>query len=381
VDFSFSDEARAFGDRVRTWLRRELRPDWESAFEPTSPEWIEFQRNWDRKLYAAGWGAIFWPTEHGGLSADLETRVMFAKVMAEAGAPDGLAKIGKRLVAPVLMHHGTAEQKARFLPPLLRGQEFWAQGFSEPGSGSDLASLTTRGVVDGDRLLVTGQKIWTSHAWYCDWIFALVRTSQESQKQRGITFIVFPTDHQGVSIRPIDQINGRSEFSEVFLDEAPIPMEWVVGPIGEGWQIAKSLLEYERGAEMSLGRAAQIRAATTALTADLWASLDPVDAGVASRLGRLQAQFVGAEVNTLRLLGEQMTGGEPGPLSAVVKLQQTEDWRAATAEHLRFLGPAALQGRGDHFERFFSSRSATIASGSSEVQRNIIARRVLGLPT
>jgi len=379
VDYLFSDEAIAFGEEVRAWLEAELDPEWESKYEPTSPEWIAFQRDWDQRLYRRGWGAIYWPQEHGGLGATPEFRAMFSRQFAEAGAPDGLGKIGKRLLAPVLMRHGSPEQKERFLPPLLRGEEFWAQGYSEPGSGSDLASLSTRGRVEGDELVINGQKIWTSHGWYCEWIFALVRTSKEAKKQDGISFVLVKADTPGVEIRPISQINGKSEFAEVFFTDARVPVDQVVGPIGQGWTIAKALLEFERGAEMSLGRSGTIRSATRELVRDLGGADAIGDTAVAQALGLHEAQFLGADINTLRLLGAQMAGGDPGHISALVKLQQTEDWRAATVRDLELLGPRALQGSGSHFERYFSARPGTIASGSSEVQRNILAKRVLGL--
>lgn len=379
MDYSFSPEARAFGDEVRRWLDVELPTDWEARYTPQSPEWIEFQKEWDRKLHRAGWGAIFWPEEFGGGAVSLEHRVMFAKVLAEGNAPDGLGKLAKRLLAPALMRHGTAEQKARYLPAILEGREFWAQGFSEPGAGSDLAGLSARGVVDGDELVLDGQKVWTSHAWYCDWIFALVRSWQGERPQEGITFVLVPTQHPGVTVRPIAQINRRSEFSEVFFNEARIPLDHVVGDVGDGWRIAKSLLEFERGAEQVLGRSGMIRAAVAEVATDL-ALLDDVDEGVLAQLGRSQAQFVGSEVNSLRLLGAQMAGGEPGHLSALVKLQQTHDWSEATVNHLKWLGPTAFRAASDHFERYLSARSATIAAGTSEVQRDIIARRVLNLP-
>lgn len=379
MDFTFSEQAKTFGEEVQEWLADNLDADWEGQFVPNGPEWVAFQAEWDRKLYARGWGAIYWPTEHGGLGADLEKRAVFSRAMAEAGAPDGLGKVGKRLLSPVLLRHGTEEQKARFLPPILRGEQFWCQGFSEPDAGSDLASLTTKGELDGDSLIITGQKTWTSHAPYSDWIFALVRTSRESRKQAGITFVLLPLDTPGVEVRPLRQINGRTEFAEVFFDGARASLDNVIGPIGEGWRIAKALLDFERGAEMTMARSATIRAATRSVIED-YPTPDSVDASVAQALGRSAASCLGAEINTLRLLGAQMSGGEPGSLSALVKLQQSEYWRAASAENVRSLGSHAFLAEHDHFEKYLSARYGTIASGTSEIQRNIIASRVLGLP-
>jgi alkylation response protein AidB-like acyl-CoA dehydrogenase len=379
VDYAFSPAAKAFGAEVRSWIESVLPPDWETRHPPSSSGWMEFQREWDKLLYAQGWGAIFWPAEYGGLDAGPEHRVMFAKVLAEHNAPEGLGKLGKRALAPVLFTYGTAEQKARFLPPMLRGEHFWAQGFSEPDAGSDLAALRTRGTVVGDELVLDGQKVWTSFAWCCEWMSVLVRTSREGNRQQGITFAVLPTDTPGVTIRPIGQINGRSEFSEVFFDAARIPLANVIGQLGDGWTVAKALLEFERGAEQAFSRSGYMRNAVAQTAAELRRA-GHTDPPTRARLGRLQAAFIGSEVNSLRLLAGQMDGDAPGDLSAVVKLQQTSDWAEATTEHLRLLGPRAFSAGPDHFERYFTSRSATIAAGASEVQRDIIARRILGLP-
>lgn len=381
MDFTLTKPAREFGRRLQAWLQEVLPSDWADGLEPTSPEWIAFQKSWDRKLFAAGWGAIFWPSQYGGMDATPEQRIVFAKTMADAGAPEGMGKIAKRLLAPVLFRHGSQEQRARFLPPILRGEEFWAQGFSEPGSGSDLASLTSRGVVDGENLVINGHKVWTSHASYCDWMFILVRTSAGERKQQGISFVLVPTDIEGVRIEQIHQINRKAEFAEVFFEDARVPMGQVVGALGDGWRIAKSLLQYERGAEMAFGRAGEFRPGLRQLLSDLGADVISKDAGIAASLGSLQARYLGSELNALRLLGPQVRGHEPGHMSAVVKLQQTEAWRAGSATQLALLGDSAIGGQWAHFERYLNARSATIASGSSEIQREIIIRHVLGLST
>jgi alkylation response protein AidB-like acyl-CoA dehydrogenase len=191
--------------------------------------------------------------------------------------------------------------------------------------------------------------------------------------------VLVPTDYPGVTVRAIGQINGRSEFSEVFFDSARVPLSNVVGEIGNGWTIAKAVLEFERGAELAFGRSAYIRRAVGEVASDL-ASLPTRESGALARLARSQAEFIGAEVNSLRLLGDQMSGGDPGHMSAVVKLQQTGAWNAATVEHLKLLGSQSSESRADHFERYFTSRYATIAAGASEIQKDIIARRILNLP-
>jgi alkylation response protein AidB-like acyl-CoA dehydrogenase len=380
MDYSFGPAAQELEAQVREWLSAEMPADWAKRLVPGSNEWVRFQKQWDRKLYQRGWGALFWPTQYGGADASIEERVAFAKAMAEAGAPEGLGKSGKRLLAPVLIRHGTEQQRQTHLPPLLRGEAFWAQGFSEPEAGSDLASLRTRGVFDGDNLVVTGHKTWSSHAAYCGWLFMLVRTQIAARRQDGITFVLVRLDTPGIQVRPIPQINRLAQFAEIVFDEVRIPASGIVGTPGQGWTVAKALLDYERGAEMAFGRSTDAHASLRSLVSELRLAYADSDAERLTALGELQARYLSAELNALRILGAQLAGDEPGAMASVVKLQQSEDLRWGSSLQLRLLGQHAQRATADLYDRYLTSRMFTIASGTSEIQRDVIARRVLQLP-
>lgn len=382
MDFSFSDNDIAFGERVREWAAGVVEPDWRAKHHPSTPSWIALQKEWDRQLYAGGFGGVFWPEEHGGLGASLAEKVMFARVMADVGAPEGLGKLGKRLVAPIVMGYGTEAQQQRYLPAILRGEEFWCQGFSEPGAGSDLASLRTKGVVDGDTVRITGQKVWTSHAWYCDWCFALVRTDPDAPKHEGISLVFVPTDAPGLEIRSVRQINRKHEFAEAFFDDVVVPLDNVIGPLNGGWQVAMSILAYERGAEMAFARLGEARPGL-AKTLRVLADAPPLEqATSAVEIGRIQTEYFAFQINAMRLLATQLQGGNPSEIASVSRLQSSEGWRAGTVSQLALSGPSLLADadEGWHlYEDYLTSRAATIAAGTSEIQRTIISRRILGM--
>jgi alkylation response protein AidB-like acyl-CoA dehydrogenase len=380
VDFSFSEGDRDFGDAIRAWLEQNLDRDWRAKYEPTTPEWIAFQRDWDQRLYAGGWGGVFWPKEYGGLGATLAQKVQFARVMAQYGAPEGLTKLAKRLLAPILMAYGTDVQKERHLPRILRGEESWSQGFSEPGAGSDLARLRTRGVIEDDVVRITGQKVWTSHSWYTDWCFALIRTDPDAPRHNGISLVLIPADAPGVDIRPVRQINRKSEFGEVFLNDVVLPLDHIVGPVNDGWRVAMSVLAYERGAEQAFARLGDAQPTFESTLRMLRERPELEQIMVAADVGRLQAGYFAIQINAMRLLGSQLDGGDPDELASLSRLQSAEAWRRTTVEQLQLVAPQILDRHEDAWpfmEDYLTSRSGTIAAGSSEIQRNIIARRVL----
>jgi alkylation response protein AidB-like acyl-CoA dehydrogenase len=382
VDFSFSEDDRDFGHAIRAWLEENLDRDWRAKYEPTTPEWIDFQRDWDQRLYAGGWGGVFWPKEYGGLGATLAQKVQFARVMAQYGAPEGLTKLAKRLLAPILMAYGTDAQKDRYLPPILRGEESWSQGFSEPGAGSDLAGLRTRGVVEDGVVRITGQKVWTSHSWYTDWCFALIRTDPDAPRHDGISLVLIPADAEGVEIRPVRQINRKSEFGEVFLNGVELPLDHIVGPVNGGWQVAMSVLAYERGAEQAFARLGDVQPTFETTLRMLRERPELEQVMVAADVGRLQAGYFAIQINAMRLLGSQLEGGNPDELASLSRLQSAEAWRRTTVEQLQLVAPRILDRHDEAWplmEDYLTARSATIAAGSSEIQRNIIARRVLGM--
>lgn len=376
------DEAR-FEQRVRDWVREVLEPAWQVTYRAGSPEWVAFQKAWDRSLYEGGWAGIFWPPEYGGTKATATERFLYAKVMAEEGAPEGLAKVGRRLLAPMLMAHGTPDQKDRYLGPILRAEEFWCQGFSEPDAGSDLASLRMKAEGDletGFRL--SGQKIWTSHAEHCEFVFVLARSWESERKHDGISFFLLPVESPGITIRPIRQINGASEFSEMFFDDVAVPPENLVGELGKGWHVAMSLLGYERGVEQALGKSAATRRAFERLLGALAEFPAERQAEAAAAVGGMQAEILAVYANAVRLLSQQLEGDSPTEMASVLKLQSSETWRSSAHQQLVLHPP----GTHDDVLRdesaigdYLQSRSATIAAGTSEIQRNIIAKRVLGM--
>ncbi|MFE9647286.1 acyl-CoA dehydrogenase family protein [Streptomyces sp. NPDC006365] len=383
MEFGFGAEDEAFRSEVRAWLRTHL--------DGGPP-----RREWERKLGRAGWIGLGWSADgYGNRTASLVQQVVWAEEYARSGAPARSGHIGENLLAPTLLAHGSEEQKSRFLPPIARGEELWCQGYSEPGAGSDLAGVRTAAVRDGTSYRVTGQKIWTSLAHEADWCFVLARTEPGSRRHHGLSFLLVPMDQPGrIEVRPIRQMTGTSEFNEVFFDGAHARVEHVVGGEGQGWRVAMGLLGFERGVStlaqqvgfaQELGRVLETAVATGA--AD-----DPV---VRDRLVRQWAELRTMRWNALRTLGswsssEPEAAGEAGAPS-VAKLLWGR-W------HQR-LGELATQVRGaqatvgpvdwapsapyelDALQNLFLfSRADTIYGGSDEIQRTIIAERVLGLP-
>src|SRR6185436_16313885 len=250
MDLQLTPKHLEFRDQLRAWLKANMRRPWrEELRDPAATEngLMEFRRAWQRKVYEAGYLGMDWPKEWGGRGAGKVEKSIYEEEMARADAPPILNTLGIGLLGPALIHHGTEEQRRRFLPPMLSGDEIWCQGFSEPASGSDLASLRTSAVIDGDDFVLNGQKVWTTFGPWADWIFVLARTDPKD-RYGGISFLLMKLDTPGVTVRPLRQITGESEFGEVFFEEARVPRANLVGKIGEGWKIAMTVLAYERGA-------------------------------------------------------------------------------------------------------------------------------------
>lgn len=378
--FTFSEDDLAWQEELRAWTAEAVEPGWRQRYHHGAPDWVELQMEWERTLHRGGWGGVFWPVEHGGMGATGSRRVLFSQTMADLDAPEGLGKLGKRLLAPMVMDHGTPWQKERFLPPILRGEEFWCQGFSEPDAGSDLASLRTRAELRDGWFHVEGQKIWTSYAQYFDWCVMLVRTGHDGRKHDGVSVLLVDLRSPGIDIRPIRQINGQSDFAQVFFDDVRVPAEHLVGEMDEGWAVIRSLLAHERGAEQAFSRFVEARAGFE----DLLAVLGPDDGSDADAeaVGRMQGEVFAAQVNAMRLLSTQLEGGNPNELSSVLKLQHSEAWRRASATKLQILGARGLldpdRGEGSVLD-YLMARALTIAGGTSEVQRGVIAKRLLEL--
>jgi alkylation response protein AidB-like acyl-CoA dehydrogenase len=395
MDFDYTPEQESFRAEVREWVRSALPAGWgTTVHEPLNEaERAVFKQNWDRTVFEAGWAGIGWPREYGGRGATLVEQAIFLEEMARARAPEGLNIIGRNLAGPTIMRHGTAAQKERFLRPILTGDEVWCQGFSEPNSGSDLASIRCRADLQGDKFVVNGQKVWTSFAQYAHWCFLLCRTDQTLPRHKGISFLLVDMRSPGVTIRPLVQINGDTEFSEVFFDNVEVPAENLVGAMNSGWAIAMTTLTFERGPEEALYRQVKFKhdldsliefARTTSRDGRPIAE-DPV---ARQKIAAVAMEVDLLRLNILRAFSKVLNGKELGPEASFTKLYWSHMWTRMAELALELQGPAAplaaedpgVLGGGSAQFNWLTSKASTIYSGTSEVQRNIIGERVLGLP-
>lgn len=382
MDFSYPAGAEAMRVELRAWLDANLEPRFRrSASAITAdPEALELLREWNRRLADAGWATIAWPREHGGRDAGVIEQVVWAEEMARAEAPPLLNPIGLSNIAPAIMQHGTEAQKARLLAPMRRGDEIWCQGFSEPDAGSDLASLRTTAVRDGDVFVVNGQKVWNTLGTVADWCELLVRTDPDAPRHQGISCLLVDMRLPGIEVRPIVAITGEAEFAEIFFTDVRVPADALLGPLHQGWRVAMTTLNNERGGVATLHL--QVRRRIRQLVAD--ARRSPRGAGSAiddtERRRELARLYVEGEY--LKLLSDRalsgMLHGRVGPEAALTKLvwSQTEQQLAEVAA--RTLGASALAGPWGRAR--LHSRSYSIAGGTTQVNKNIVAQRVLGLP-
>ncbi len=395
MDFNYTPAEEQFRAELRAWLADALPVGWgETVFEPEDEEErAMFRLAWERKLHAGGWAGINWPKEYGGRGATLIERAIFAEELARARAPEGINIIGHNLVGTTLLRHGTEAQKQRFLPKILSSEEVWCQGFSEPNAGSDLASVRTKAELRGDTFIVNGQKIWTSFAQYSDWCFALVRTDPDASKHKGLSFLLIDMKSPGISIRPLRQISGENEFNETFFDDVEVPAENIVGEINGGWTIAMTTLAFERGPEDALARQVRFKQELDRLLVTLSAQKrgtgkaidDPV---LRQQLAKSIIEVEVMRLNATRAFSKYMSGDDRGSDASMIKLYWSHAAQRLYETALDALGPiaplagndpaAAASGR---FQlSWLQSKAFSIYSGSSEVQRNIIGERVLGLP-
>jgi alkylation response protein AidB-like acyl-CoA dehydrogenase len=390
MDLQFTDDQQRFRAEIRAWLGDHLERPWSAEVRDpkhTADSLVEVRRDWQRVLHAAGYLGMDWPAEWGGRGATAVESAIFEAELYRADAPQIPNFLGIGLLGPALIHHGTEEQRRRFIPKMLSADEIWCQGFSEPGSGSDLASLRTRAEPDGDDWRITGQKVWTTFGPWSDWIFVLARTDMED-RYGGISFFLVPIDQPGVEMRGIVQASGESEFGEVFFDGALAKGEHVVGKLGEGWRIAMTVLGYERGAT-AIAYPAQNDTYLGDLIDGLGESGDLERPDVRERLGRLVVENEVMRANGLRTLADLASGKAPGPESSIEKIFWSEYAKRQSDAALDLLGPQAqlratsprARPQMDWAYEYLWSRAGTIYSGTSEIQRNIIAKRVLGMPS
>lgn len=389
MDFTFTPDQQAFRRELLDFLKQELPPDWEGESEYGDDDDWAFTLQMRKKLAGKGWLTLGWPEEYGGAGASVLTQTIFREEMAYHRAP-GIDFWGITMLAPTLMIYGTEEQKQRFLPPVALGEVQWCQGYSEPGSGSDLASLQTRAVVDGDEYVVNGTKIWTSNAHRADWIMLLTRTDPDAPKHRGITFLLVDMKSPGVSIRPIVNMAGVHGFNQVFFDNVRVPIQNKVGEENRGWYVGATLLDFERsGVQYSAG-ARRLLAELVAFAKEETRDGRPVASQPKIR-NRLADAAIEAEVSRMMSYSisyMQTHGQVPNKEASMCKAFSAEMLQRLAETGMSVMGMygqldvgsrwAPLKGR---IERnFLTSHSATIASGTSEIQRGIIATRGLGLP-
>ncbi|MEY2641805.1 MAG: acyl-CoA dehydrogenase family protein [Ilumatobacteraceae bacterium] len=375
-----------FRELVRTWLRENVVGEFAELRGRGGPGdediGFEVRVEWEKLLGRAGWIGLGWPVEHGGRGATVDQQIIWAEEYVRAQAPARTNHMGENLLAPTLIEYGTAEQCARFLPGILRGEERWCQGYSEPNAGSDLANVQTKAHLDGDRWVINGQKVWTSLAHVSHWCFVVARTEPGSQRHAGLTFLLVPMEQPGVEVRPIRQITGGGEFNETFFSDAETEASLVVGQPGAGWGVAMALLGYERGISTLAQQVGFERELddTIALARRFGRSTDPV---VRQKLARAHTGLQLLKLNALRSMSAK---GVPGPEASISKLFWGTWHRDLGELMMEIMGPESLIGEALPYELtleqklFLFTRSDTIYGGSNEIQRNVLGERVLGLP-
>lgn len=397
MDVRLAPEDEAFRDEVRRFLDERFTPDLRAASARQAGVFAgpEVSRAWHRILYDRGWIAPAWPAEHGGAGFSPVQRYLMESEFAAAGTPV-LPAMGLQMCGPVLIGHGTPEQRARHLPAILSGDAYWCQGYSEPGAGSDLASLQCRAVRDGDSYVVDGTKIWTTHAQYADWMFLLVRTSTEGRPQAGISFLLLDMATPGLTVKPILSLSGEHEVNQCFFDGVRVPVANRVGAENDGWKVAKHLLQFERGGGFQGARLRTALGKIRHIVCEAFAS-DEASA-FRRRLAELEAEVEGMAFSELRVISGLSTGAPVNDATAsMIKLKASETMQKVTELALEALGVFAPADQRDALgaganaapigpdwgltatARYLNSRAASIYGGSSEVQRNILARTALGL--
>jgi alkylation response protein AidB-like acyl-CoA dehydrogenase len=373
MDLTFSDDELAFRDEFRSWLAENPPP-------PDRVDEADTTRNaWQRQLYEGGWAAPAWPAEYGGRGATLTQSAIYFEELGRARVPVPANVLGILLGGPTLMVWGTDEQKERYLTPILSAEEIWCQGFSEPDAGSDLASLKTRAVKDGDGWLVTGQKVWTSGAQYSKWCMLVARTDADAPKHKGLTYFLMDMEQDEVQVRPLRQITGEAEFNELFIENARIPDENVVGGVGNGWKVALTTLMNERA---GLGFTLQIR--LRQILDDLIAAaaerglLD--DPRYADELAELHARCEAIRLMAWKGLSDTERYGQPGPEGSLVKWLWSDTNQRVTQLAADVVGPEALTAGTLWSYELLRARGNSIEGGTTEILKNIVAERVLGLP-
>jgi len=384
MDLTLSPNELAFRDELRDWLQAN-----HAGREPTGDEAsFAFRRDWQRRLHAAGWAGVSWPTEYGGRGATLIEQAIYNEEVVRAKAPQAVNVLGLAMGGPTVIAHGTEEQRRRYLPPILSADEIWCQGFSEPDSGSDLASVKTRAVRHGEEWVVTGQKVWTTFAHHSKWCMLVARTDADAPKHKGLTYFLMDVEQDAVQIRPLVQITGEAEFNELFIEEARIPHANILGGEGNGWAVAITTLMHER-ATLAFGLQVSVQIALGELIEKARvtragrnggsgsASEDPV---TRQRLAQLLIEAEVLRLNAYRGLTAIMRDGVPGPEGSLGKWHWAEVNQSLTELAMEIAGPRAMLAEDEWTYRFLRARANSIEGGTTEILKNIVAERVLGLP-
>ncbi|SJZ47908.1 hypothetical protein SAMN02745126_01265 [Enhydrobacter aerosaccus] len=404
MDLAFNEEELAFQKEVRDWIEANMPPEVAEESRRSRSSHVSKERllQWQKKLAGKGWLCPNWPREYGGPGWNSTQKFIFEMEMARADSPY-LSSFSIKMVAPVLMKFGSEAQKKRFLPKIAAAEELWCQGYSEPGSGSDLASLRTRAVREGDHYIVNGQKIWTTNAHFADWIFCLVRTSTEGKQQEGISFLLIDMKSPGIRIDPIYLVDGtrtpmRHEVNQVFFTDVKVPVENLVGEENKGWTYAKYLLEFERGGQAFGPRLRKAFRHLQTLSKSQLSEGEPLSANPVWRekMAAVEMEIDAVEMNELMFYSSLKTGDAPGNMGSVVKMRGTEagqkvtelaveavGWYGVPFTELRNFDSNVVPVGGEYVDdvapRYFNNRKTTIYGGSSEVQRNVLAKAMLGL--
>ncbi|MEU6954361.1 acyl-CoA dehydrogenase family protein [Streptomyces sp. NPDC045714] len=381
MDLTYTEAEEEFRRRLREWLAGTL-PGLPP--KPSPDDWPArraYDTAWQRMLYDAGYAGLHWPVDAGGRGATPTQHLIYLEETEKAGAPYvGANFVGLLHAGPTVAAEGTAGQRARWLPPVLRGDEVWCQGFSEPDAGSDLAALRTRAVRDGDAYVISGSKIWTSHAEVADWCELLVRTDPDAPKHRGISWLAMPMDAPGITVRPLRTLAGSTEFAEMFLDEVRVPVRNRVGAENDGWRVTMVTLSFERGTAF-VGEVVACRRTLDALADEARRNGRWDDAVLRRRLGRLNAEFRALwRLTQWNVAESERTGGVPGTGGSVFKLRYSGARQELYEAAAEVLGADAFDVDREWVLDRLSSLSYTIAAGTSQIQRNIVAERILGLP-
>jgi alkylation response protein AidB-like acyl-CoA dehydrogenase len=376
VDLSLNEEEQSFRDEVRAWID-ENHPG--ASPSGGDQEQFQFEREWQRKMHADGWAGVSWPKEYGGRGATLIEQAIFGEEMARAKAPRPANVLGLVMGGPVVIAHGSEEQKERFLEPILSAEEIWCQGFSEPESGSDLASLKTKAVKENGGWKVTGQKVWTTFAHEAKWCMLVARTDQDAPKHKGLTYFICDMEQDAIDVRPLRQITGEAEFNELFFEDAYIPDENLIGGEGNGWMVAITTLMHERaglGGSAALGLSIALGELID-LAKERGVADDP---DIRQRIAKLKIAIEALRLGALRALTQQMKVGIPGPEGSISKLQWGDTNQTLTELAAEVGGPEVLEKGSLWAYRLLRARANSIEGGTSEVLKNIVAERVLGLP-